>query len=227
MSHMPDPDEVMTESGAEYSDFEIQVVQPSHEQKGGNSANSTVFHEYEPLAPIGLSNDEGAELIAITGNVKVGFDAFANTSDQEPGGAEFRGAIGSGMSAEVAQLPGNGNGNGEVTVVDDQGDATDSDARGSTGEEVFEVWDVDTLSSFNDTTNGSGGAGNAANMRITHNFRELYGRGPFLDYNDKIEFITRVVKNNVSTGVEAVADFRLVWDTVELDNADEKFSIPE
>lgn len=218
-----------TDSEPDYSDFKYQHVQFQHEENGERSARSTFAGGIEPLAQSGgLEINEVAELVAIRVEADVQTDDHGSNSVTEEGIVEFRGVMGANLDSLSDLIDSQGTDLDRFETPLESNDNADGQLRtyGHDKEEVFYHFLTAAYNAFSSDAGGVGGAGGFNTSKETINFRDLVGRGPVLDSNDNISVVSRVIKNNVLTDIEAHLRATLVWDIATVDEAGARFSVP-
>lgn len=220
----------MDNDPVDYADFAYQHIRFNHVETGDNSARSFARNSVEPLEDKGgLSTTEAAELVALRLSHTVNADYGGVTVGGDPGGIDFRGVVGSDVGARDLLPDQNGNNTtSDIELIEGQ---DNSDIRGNTfshsNSNVFANFNVKSNPVFDDDTSGAGGGGSAGHEPwYTLNFREMVGRGPVMTSGDDLGQVSVLVKNDVQGVVESVTSAHAIWDIVELEDADDRFSIP-
>lgn len=212
----------------DYSSWEIQHAQFEHRESasGGDSARSTFTGGVDVLDDRGgLDANEVAELVGMFYTARVTSDDHETESVNAEGVAEFRGVVGIDVDSISDLLQEQDAGSGTLLESDDSSDGQ-LEIRSNSKDEVLTHFLTATANPFSSTGNNYGGGGGYIDQSERLNFRELYGRGPVIDSADEISVVTRLIKNNVQTTVEATLRLTLIWDIATVDEAGRRFSVP-
>jgi len=214
----------------DYSEFQYQHIDLSHIENGDNSARATTVLGVSPLEQSGgLDINEVAELVYIRVQASVAGDDFGDIADTAQGNLDFRGVIGANLDSEQDLIDETQNAVDEdATILEAvENSGTNNSLYSHDKEEVFYHFTCYNDTPFSSDAGGVGGGGGGTFVQEQINFRDLVGRGPVLDSNDEINFVTLLAKNQVSADAEGKVRVTMVWDTATVDDAGRKFSIPQ
>lgn len=217
----------MTQMGSEYADFEHQeagLFQSTGTFDGNPNTQSVA--EFDPLEDVGgLSANEVAELVYMEVLATLEFED-ENGDQNVATTAEIRGYVGANLNSPEQST----NSQDNVSTRQVSGNVGGVQLSGSSITESgkFQIYGFAGAGlPSDDQTNGAGGNGGGHHFYAKKPFRKLMGRGPVLDQTDTMQIYQAINAGDSIMPVQGVTRVSLVWDTAEIDEAGQEFSIPK
>jgi hypothetical protein len=220
-----------TSESTDYGSFQYQQgeCRLAFLTTNGNTRGAAAF-QFDPLASIGgLDNNEVAELVYAS--ITVQPEIEDEDADQNVGTTfEIRGLFGAnidGFKGEELSPTGQDPADAEIYDLDNINEADVRALQKDVArDEVFETFRSVSSIPFDDEANGPGGGFGGIGVVKEKNWRDLTGRGPVLDNNDKLGILISQNTGDSIINVASNVRYHLVWDVAETSDAGRAFSVP-